>query len=130
MAASTANKELHAILKQQSERLAEQDATKSGSSSEVDAVKKADGAWKAANNRHEQMISQVVRLRKQLAAAECKEREAALELARAAAAKTAATEALAQAVGVKPQVVIAPAADGTPSVFGIQMNMDVFDSFE
>ena len=69
----------------------------------------------------------MVRLRQQLATAEGKEREASVELARAAAAKAAATQALAQAEGVKNTG--AQHADG-PSVFGISMNMDVFDSFE
>eukprot|EP00959_Pyramimonas_sp_CCMP1952_P262899 5497339-Pyramimonas_sp.AAC.1 len=57
----------------------------------MDNAEKADGQWKAAQNRHNQLVEQVLRLRKQLALAEKEDKEASVELARADAEKRQAT---------------------------------------
>eukprot|EP00959_Pyramimonas_sp_CCMP1952_P241657 5050964-Pyramimonas_sp.AAC.1 len=62
-------------------------------------MKKADGAWRAASNRHTQLVANVLKLRENLRTAEAKEAEASLELARAEAIKKKAAAALAQAEG-------------------------------
>ena len=97
---------------------------------EVNAVKQADSAWRAASNKHEQLVSQVLRLRKQLQTAEGKERLAALELAKTEANKKAATVALAKAQGINRASGGDKDDKGQTSVIGITMHNEFWDKFE
>eukprot|EP00959_Pyramimonas_sp_CCMP1952_P433130 9069817-Pyramimonas_sp.AAC.1 len=63
-------------------------------------MKQADGVWRAAVNRHNQLVANVLKLRESLSAAEAKEAEAALAVAKAEAIKKKAATALAQAEGI------------------------------
>eukprot|EP00959_Pyramimonas_sp_CCMP1952_P200925 4202369-Pyramimonas_sp.AAC.1 len=95
----------------------------SQTASDVDQVKRADGALKGAVNRHGQLVEQVIRLRRQLATAEKKVQEAALEVAKCESTKRAATAALAKAEGFRPT---AKGDDTEPTCFGPNMNEELF----
>eukprot|EP00959_Pyramimonas_sp_CCMP1952_P437435 9158603-Pyramimonas_sp.AAC.1 len=69
---------MQAVLNAQVQRLGVSEAV-AVQDSEVEAMRKADGAWRAATNHHNQVVSNVIRLRKALEAAENKEQAAALE---------------------------------------------------
>ena len=142
-----ANKELSALLDQALQTAHDEEMRKAlqsqkqrldslppapGEETAVEAVKRADGAWRAASHTHEQLVTQVLRLRSQLQAAEGKEKVAAEALARAERAKKDATSALAKAEGVKPQGAGIGETNGDSSVptIGIYMNSEVFDKFE
>eukprot|EP00959_Pyramimonas_sp_CCMP1952_P156118 3265220-Pyramimonas_sp.AAC.1 len=62
-------------LQHQSQQLAVR-STAEAAKSEADVVRQADGAWRAASHRHEQLVTQVLRLRSQLQNAEQKEQVA------------------------------------------------------
>ena len=118
--------ELRAVLDAQRIRLQGQAPVHDGS--EVDSVKRADGAWKQASHKHQQLVTQVLRLRRQLQGAEAKEQAAALDLAKAEVDKKNATIALAQAEGIKPAA--DEFAEGKGVHFSINMNPEVFEKFE
>ena len=63
--------------------------------------RRADGVWRDAEHRYQQSVSNVVRLRSNLAAAEAKEKAAAMALAEAADAELQAAQAVAKAEGVQ-----------------------------
>ena len=69
----------------------------------VEAVRKAARIWRAAVNRHNQLVANVLKLRDSLRAAEAKEDEAALAVAKAKSVKKKAATVLAQAEGITSQ---------------------------
>ena len=93
---------LKADLKAQLDKLAKEEANRDGEKlTPAEAHRRADGAWRNAEHLHSRAVSSVIRLRSNLAAAEEKERSAAVHLAEMAEAKKVAATALAKAEGVE-----------------------------
>ena len=100
--AVTDDPQMRGVLQAQLARLdATSEQTEGNQASVVESMRQADGAWRAAVNRHTQVVNNVIKLRASLATSEAKESEAALEVARTEAIKKKAAEALAKAEGVR-----------------------------
>eukprot|EP00959_Pyramimonas_sp_CCMP1952_P442388 9261193-Pyramimonas_sp.AAC.1 len=101
--AAAQDPKLKDALTQQVAQLKREEAQHQQPKDALPSLQRADSAWRDANNRHTQAVQSVLRIRRQLEAAELKERRLAEELAEATIAKQQAARALAAAEGVVPK---------------------------
>ncbi|CAK0877735.1 unnamed protein product, partial [Prorocentrum cordatum] len=128
--AAAQDPKLKEALMQQVVQLKREEAQHMQPKDALPSLQRADSAWRDANNRHTQSVQSVLRIRRQLEAAELKERRLAEELAEATIVKQQAARALATAEGVVPKPSEGKADDKCGKPFELVYDHTLFDNLD